>query len=221
MPLKTTDIQFLKGIGEKRALLYNKLGIRSVADLLRFYPRVYEDWSAPCGIADAPLNQRVCIRAQVIRPAREIFIRKGMTLYKAIVTDGIADLTITLFNTKFAAQQLKEGEEYIFSGSITQNSGRKEMSSPEFAPAATGQRIVPIYPQTDGLNSRHIEGSVAQALQMLPENLKDPLPDSLRMEYGLCHLRYAIENIHRPTSEEALQIARHRLAFEELLVLQL
>lgn len=219
--LKTTPIQHLKGVGEKRAKLFEKLGAPTVGALLRLYPRAYEDWSHPCSIAQAPFGETCRIRAIVVQEAKESRIRKGMTLYKLVASDGYSNLYITLFNNPYGAKLLSLGEEFIFSGMAGGRLGHREMVSPVFEKAATGVRIKPIYPQTEGLNSRTIEQAVRQALALLPENLSDPLPDSLRSAFSLCHMRYAIENIHNPSSEEALQIARYRLAFEELLVLQL
>ena len=148
-------------------------------------------------------------------------IRKGLTLYKAEVTDSVSLMQITFFNNPYAAEKLKEGEEYLFFGRVGGQLGRREMASPLVEPAQTGERIRPIYAQTQGLSSRVIESCVAHALALRKDELNDPLPDALRQEYSLCHLRFAMENIHFPADEEALLRARRRLVFEELLTLQL
>ena len=93
-------------------------------------------------------------------------IRKGLTLYKTEVTDGESLLNITIFNSKYAAAKLKEGEEYLFFGRITGNLYRREMSSPLIEKSEGGERIRPVYPQTLGLNSRAIEKLVATALEL-------------------------------------------------------
>ena len=216
-----TDIRYLKGVGEKRAGLFHRLGVDSIDALLRFYPRAYEDWSKVVSIASAPFGEPCCIKAIVSRMPSKHLIRKGLTLYKAEVTDSVSLMQITFFNNPYAAEKLKEGEEYLFFGRVGGQLGRREMASPLVEPAQAGGRIRPIYAQTQGLSSRVIESCVAHALALRKDELNDPLPDTLRQEYSLCHLRFAMENIHFPADEEALLRARRRLVFEELLTLQL
>lgn len=216
-----TDIRYLKGVGEKRAGLFHRLGVDSIDALLHFYPRAYEDWSKVVSIASAPFGEPCCVKAIVSRMPSKHLIRKGLTLYKAEVTDSVSLMQITFFNNPYAAEKLKEGEEYLFFGRVGGQLGRREMASPLVEPAQTGERIRPIYSQTQGLSSRVIESCVAHALALRKDELNDPLPDALRQEYSLCHLRFAMENIHFPADEEALLRARRRLVFEELLTLQL
>lgn len=214
-------IQNLKGVGEKRAKLFLKLGAPSIGALLRFYPRSYEDMSSPYPIAAAPADRPCAVRAVVLRAPQETRIRSGMTLYKVTVTDGINDMEITYFNNPYIMTLLKEDEEYIFYGKVSSNFLKKQMSAPEFTRAAVCPPIRPIYHQTQGLTSKLIENAMKNALALLPDTMRDPIPTNLRMEYSLCQLRFALENIHFPKSMEDLESARRRLIFEELLVLQL
>ncbi len=215
------DIKTLKGVGEKRARLFCKLGAPTVGDLLRLYPRAYEDWSRPLPIQSAPLNEVAVVRGTVVNRPTEHRVRGGKLLYKAIVTDGVSDLALTFFYNRYIPNLLKAGEEYVFRGKMTGTLLRREMLSPEFLPEAKNLAIVPVYPATQGLSSRQISNAVREALKLLPETVKDPLPLSLREKYRLCHLGYALEHIHFPRSEEELSTAKHRLIFEEFLVLQL
>lgn len=219
--LYNLPIQNLKGVGEKRARLFERLGAPTVGALLRFYPRAYSDWSAPCTIDAAPFDEPCCVLAQVVSPVSEHRVRGGITLYKCTATDGRSDLRITLFNSQFAAKRLKEEEWFVFYGKIGGGFGRREMSAPVFEPASSGRRIHPVYPQTEGLSSKWIEAAVKQALILLPHPLPDPLPASLRSAYSLCPFEEALQSIHAPASQEALAAARRRLAFEELFILQL
>ncbi len=215
------DIQKLKGVGEKRSALFRKVGAPTVGALLRLYPRTYEDWSSPVAIGEAPLNEISVIRATVLARPRQQYIRKGMTLYKTEVTDGVRDMTLTYFNNPYVQSMLQEGKEYLFRGKMQGNLTRREMTAPDFSPADGSAPIVPVYPQTEGLSSRQIGNAIKTAFQLLPELLRDPLPDEMRRRLELCQLRFAMENIHFPGSMELLEIARRRLVFEELLVLQL
>ena len=215
------DITTLKGVGEKRGKLFAKIGAPTVGDLLRLYPRAYEDWSRITPIGETVLHEVAVIRGTVVKGPTEHRVRGGMLLYKVTVTDGVDDLEITFFNNRYIPSLLKSGETYHFRGKVEGTLLRRQMASPEFLAQAKAQAVVPIYPATAGLASRQIEAAVREALKLLPETVNDPLPLSLREEYKLSHLGYALEHIHFPQSEEDLETARHRLIFEEFLVLQL
>lgn len=215
------EIQTLTGVGEKRAKLFHKLGLFSVGALLRFYPRTYEDWSQPLTIEQAPFGVPCAIRAVVLHKPVETRIRKGMTLYKTSITDGMRDLQLTFFNNPYIVNALTEGKEYIFYGKVSGTLLRKEMSVPEFYPVSSAPSVCPIYRQTEGLSTRMISNAVKHALALLPEQVKDPIPYDIRMQHHLCELRYALEQIHFPDSMESMEIAKKRLVFEELFTLQL
>ena len=216
-----TDIKFLKGVGEKRAAMLSRLGVSDVNALLRLYPRVYEDWSNISSIEDAVIGQTCCIKAVVGSPIQTNMIRKGLTLYKTDATDGHSVLHITIFNSKYTADKLEVGKEYLFFGKVTGNLYTKEMNSPEIAIAGGCERIRPIYPQTQGINSRFLESLVKTALRECINEFVDPLPQYLRDRYCLMNLKSAIINIHFPKNLDYLYEARRRLIFEELLILQL
>lgn len=216
------DIQFLKGVGSKRKVLFEKLKVSTIGALLRLYPRNYEDWSNfYTNIAYAPINSPCCIKATVVSPVTEHFIRRGMTLYKLRVCDeNNFDIHITFFNNNFVKSKLKIGEDFLFYGIIKRNYNKYEMISPSFMSASNSIHIRPIYPQTKGLNSKQIESAVKQAFLLLPDSIKDPIPDKIRKQYNLCNLDFAIKNIHFPSDKKNLEDARRRLVFEELFLLQ-
>ena len=215
------NIRTLKGVGDRRARLFQKLGVTSVGALLRLYPRAYEDLSHPYPVREAPVGEPCAVRATVTRSLHGTRIRGGMTLYQGMADDGGCELALTFFNNPYVTSMLKEGNTYIFYGKITQNFLRRGMNVPEFFPADSCPAVRPIYPQTEGLNSRMIWNAVKEALLCLPEPIIDPIPEELREKYSLCGLRDALENIHIPSGMGAVAAARRRLIFEELLVLQL
>ncbi len=215
------NIKHLKGVGEKRAELYRKLGVDSVGALLRFYPRDYLDFTAPFGVADAPRDTQCVVRARVFAKNPEQRVRGKMTIYKVFVTDDAVDMVITFFNNRFAAAALEIGKEYLFYGKVTGSLLTREMASPLYFPVTQEPGLVPVYPLTAGLSSKMIAQNVKQALALLKEPLADPLPHTLRQEQELCTLLYALRVIHFPPDAHQLAIARKRLIFEELLTLQL
>ena len=216
-----TDIKYLKGVGERRAAMLSRLGVSDVNALVRLYPRVYEDWSRKKNINEAQIGEICCIKGIVGSPVRKSLIRKGLTLYKTEITDGSGIMGITIFNSRFAAEKLTEGDEFLFFGRVGGNLYRKEMNSPEIEPAEGADRIRPIYPQTHGLNSKMIEKLVRTALTECRDELVDPIPLWLREKYCLMNLPDSLWNIHFPKSPDYLEEARRRLIFEELLILQL
>ena len=211
------DIQYLKGVGDKRARLFHKLGIFVVGDLVRYYPRTYEDWSVTTPATQAPEGTTVCVQATMVTPMRTHLIRKGMTLYKADFTDGETLIHVTLFNTKFLAEKLRMYQDYLLLGKVERNFTTVQMSAPKIEPL-TARRIHPIYTQTGSLNANLIAKAVDYALaHMAP--LPDTLSPALREKYGLEDLDTAVRNIHFPSNAKALEAARRRLIFEELLTL--
>ncbi|WMJ21998.1 ATP-dependent DNA helicase RecG [Paludicola sp. MB14-C6] len=214
-------IEKLKGVGERRAKLYHKLGVDTIYSLLQFYPRTYLDYSKPVPIADTIINDNNVILATVFRKQGEKRIRKGLSVFKVYVNDGMSNLIITIFNSKWQYEALKEGEQYYFYGKVTGTLLKREMTAPLFVTVEEGDMFRPIYSLTEGLTNKMIQTNVKEALEVWGDCLDDAIPNEIKMKHNLCHLRYAIENIHFPKDEEALQLARFRLMFEELLVLQL
>ena len=218
---RTTNIQYLKGVGEKRAKLLNKLGIFTVGDLLRYYPREYTDWIKVISIAAAPFDEPCCIKATVDHKPRGAKVSKGMTIYKTVVTDGESLMNITIFNSKYTAEALEAGEEYLFYGKVGGNFHRREMSSPLIEKASSGERIHSIYHLTAGINSKYIEKLIRQVFSSGSDYFTDCLPQSLRDKLCLMEINKAIRELHLPTNDDMLHEARRRIIFEELFIFQL
>ena len=217
MATETDNIRFLKGVGEKRALLFSKLGIDTVGALLRFYPRSYEDWSVITPIKNARGLGDVCIKAEVISEVKENYIRKNMVLYKFNVKDSSGIMSVTIFNNKYAAQKIHIGEEILLYGKLSTDSFYYEMSSPQIRPVGF-DIIRPIYSTTYGLTSSAIEKAVQTALTSMA--VSEILPKSVIEKNRLCSRSDALRNIHFPKSAADLKEARRRLVFEELFMLQ-
>ncbi len=217
----STDIRYLKGVGEKRAELFSKLGIATVGDLLGFYPRMYEDWSKVKKISETVIGETACVKGFVTHTPYGANIRKGLTIYKSGISDGEEVMELTIFNNKYAAEALKEGEEYVFFGKVGGSFFKREMTNPAFSLSEGGERIRPIYSSTQALSTKVIEKTVRTAIDVLKEAIKETLPDRIRSSHQLSSLIFAIENVHFPQSEKNLEVARRRLIFEELFILQL
>ncbi len=216
-----TPVQYIKGVGEKRAALLKKLGIKSLYDLVHFYPRAYLDFTSLTPICKLIPDSIGCFSAIVGYDPVEHQIKKGMTVYKTLVTDGEAGVHITIFNNRFLAEKLHQGEEYVFYGKVTANRGSLEMTNPTVEPYSEGMSMMPVYPLTAGITSNILTKIMTNALPLYMENKEtDCLPDKVRQDYSLCHESFALKNIHFPKSKKEYEIARRRLIFEELFILQ-
>ena len=214
----STDIRFLKGVGEKRAELLRKKGIDTVGALLRFYPRAYLDWQNITPVSECLEGENVCVRAEITSPVKTINIRRGMTLYKFSAADDSGVIEVTLFNRKYLAENLREGRSYLFYGKLGYGITLRQMSSPEIMPAEY-MGIEPVYAATEGLSSKTIEKIMKNAL-VYTDSMQDAIPDGIRKKNGLCDFKAALKSIHFPLERQALESAKRRLVFEELFVLQ-
>ena len=214
-----TGVQDIKGIGETRAKALAKLGIVTLRDLIAYFPRTYDDRTQLKSIASLVPGETACVAAMIAAPPTLSHIRQGMDLLKLRAVDETGVLDVTFFNQAWLKNSLRQGETYVFYGKAEGNLLRRQMASPIVEPLGRGEftgRIVPIYPLTAGINQRLLSRLVRQGLDACAEILPDVLPDSVRQPHRLCHIGYAYENIHFPTSAEALELARRRLVFEEL-----
>ncbi len=218
-----TDVRFIKGVGEKKAQALSKLDILTLRDLVRYFPRAYEDRSTFTPIALTLPERPACIRAMVAAQPILTRVRKGMDLVKLRAVDESGSVDITYFNQSYVRDQLKAGETYAFYGKIQLNGSRRTMANPVFEReeqigGVTGC-IVPLYRLTSGISNKIMMSAVRQGLSVCGDILPDPLPDAVREAYALAQARFAYENIHFPADFGALDIARRRFIFEELFVL--
>lgn len=214
----STDIRFLKGVGEKRAELLQKKGIDTVGALLRFYPRAYLDWQNITPVSECPEGENVCVRAEITSPVKTVNIRRGMTLYKFAAADDSGVIEVTLFNRKYLAENLRQGRSYLFYGKLGYGITLRQMSSPEIMPAEY-MGIEPVYATTEGLSSKTIEKIMKNAL-VYADSMAEVIPQGIREKNGLCDFKTALKSIHFPLERQALESAKRRLVFEELFVLQ-
>lgn len=214
-------IETLAGVGEKRAAKYHKLGIHTPYDLLFHFPRTYIDYTKPVMIADAENGIPYAVRCTVVQKLAVAFVRKGFTIYRVVVTDGLTDFLLVFYNTPYTYQMMKPGEEYYAYGKLTGGFLRREMQSPQVQKVDHALLLQPVYPQTTGLTSQMMRTNVQRALMYLAQQPFETMPPSLMQDYQLIPLADALRIVHRPDNAKELEAARHRLAFEELLQFQL
>ena len=216
-----TPLTQFPGVGEVRAKKLSHLGLNTAGDLLTYYPRDYEDRRQVYAIRQAPEGVRVCVRAMVAQHPRLSRVRKGLDLVQVPVVDQGGTLHLTFFNQSYVERALLPGEDYVFYGQVERQGNRLSMTNPVFERAdrqdVTG-RIVPVYPLTAGISGHLLAGLVRQALPCA-RGLVDTLPQSIRQAHHLAAAEFALTAIHFPPDDRALDLARRRLAFEELFYL--
>ena len=214
-------IETLVGVGEKRAEKYRKMGIMTPFDLLYHFPRTYLDFSHPVMLADAPLGENCAVKCMVVRKMPEAHIRKGLAIFKLVATDGMSDFVLVFYNNPYTFRAMQVGAEYYAYGKLQGGFTRKEMHSPQIQKVENAMLLQPVYPQTTGLTSVMIRSNVQKALSYVSREQMETLPSELMEQYDLMPLADALMGIHRPSCTAELESARHRLAFEELLLFQL
>lgn len=212
------DITYLKDVGEKRAKILNKLGIFTVGDLLRSFPRDYVDFSEPTEISELNPEETAVFSGIVIKKLRP-YITRSLSIFKLVVSDNTDNLLITIYNSKFIFDSLEEGQEYLFCGKIKGTVLAKECQSPTFIKASEKNLLTPKYHLSEGISGKIMEGCVRNALERC--ELTDLLPLYIREKYCLTEYKKALYDVHFPENRDKLIDGRRRFAFEEMLTLQL
>ena len=218
------DVQFVKGIGPKKAQKLNKLGIFTLKDLIYYFPRQFEDRNNFKKIFELQNDEKATIRVVVI--GIEISNpRKGMNITKIDVKDDTGYAKLVFFNQNYIKDRFKPGDTILVFGRVKKEFKNIELSSCEIefltnSPKKTF-KIIPTYPLTYGVSNREIIGIIKIVFSDPNLEIKEYLPNRIIEKYKLCSLDYAIRNIHNPTSKEALKISLYRIIFEEFLILQL
>ena len=220
---RNTPLTDFPGVGEARAKKLEKLGLSTAGDLLTCYPRDYEDRRKVYAVAEAPLEERVCVAAMAAEHPRLSRIRKGLELVQVKVVDHTGALHLTFFNQGYVERAIRAGEEYIFYGAVEVQGRRRTMVNPIFERADrqsfTGC-IMPVYRLTAGI-SNHLLASLTRQALPCAEGLPETLPQYIRQAHSLAAAEFSLKNIHFPEDEKALDLARRRLAFEELFLFTL
>lgn len=213
-----TPIQHLKGVGERRAALFRKLHITTLGDLLHHFPRDYIDLSNPVPLAAAPPMELCAIRAKIVHKSPEQRVRSGLSIFKMRIEDASATANVIMFNCRYTVETMQLGEEYLFYGKVGGSLLQREMSAPTIYDLPLEYAILPVYPQTAGLNSKFLRRCILQALPVA-DAMPDILPVDVRTQHGLPDYATSIRSIHFPPTLASAKQAQARFVFAELLVL--
>jgi ATP-dependent DNA helicase RecG len=219
------SVTVLSGVGPRHAKTLSRLGINTLGDMLYHFPRRYDDYSQLKTINELEFGEEVTIIGSVVQ-IHSRRIRSGKAqIVEAIISDGSGKLRVSWFNQIWIAKRLKKGSLIVISGKIDQYLGRLVMNNPEWEPLEQQNlhtnRILPVYPLTANITQRWLRRLMHQVVSYWSPRVRDPLPENIRISAGLLDLSTALFQVHFPNSEDQLKAARHRLAFDEIFLLQL
>ncbi|ARU39943.1 hypothetical protein CCB80_01830 [Armatimonadetes bacterium Uphvl-Ar1] len=222
------EVQFLKGVGPKSAMVLAKLGLKTVEDVLWYLPRRYDDRSNLPQLVMLRPGEAQSVRGRV-RGVTTRRISGGRVIIQAVLDDGSGQVTLTWFNQPWVARELQriEGEVMAY-GTVKEGRSRQlEIASPEWEAvdeedeSGDFARIVPVYGLSEGVPQKTVRRAAASAIQFFADQVEDPLPEDFRRANRLVPLGAALRQMHAPESSAHLEKARHRLVYEEFLYLQL
>ena len=214
--MEDVSLSTIRGIGPARLKAFEAAGIRSVRDLVMFLPRDYRDLSAFTPLCEVRPGETVSVRVRVAGEASQRRARK-LVITKVYVTDGTETMAVVWYNQPWLKDQLTRDRELLLYGRCEARGGSIQLSSPTIEQESG---LIPVYRSISGVPPKAVRQSVEAALKVCEGQWPDELPESIRRRYGLCERNFAMRNAHFPDSREALETARRRIAFEELLLYQ-
>ncbi len=218
------SIQYLKGVGPKRAVLFRRLGIYTVEDLLYYFPRDYEVRGEAVPIGRLEIGQTVSIQAKIV-DSTLISTSRRLTILKVLVADRSGSINAVWFNQKHLQSKLVAGKTVMLFGKVERKYNQTELWVQDYEMMETGYeqppRILPVYPSTDTLTQKNIRSMVLLAWEKYSRFLQETLPLPIVARHGFMTLGEALYQMHFPRDLALVEQARQRLAFEELLILQM
>ena len=214
----SADIKEIRGIGDVTAKKFLKLGIRTVRDLLEYYPRSYETFEEPISVRASQYRDSAAVAGVIMQTPATRYVKRLQITTTYIRDEEGMMLKLCWFNMPYLSKTMKPGAQYIFRGKITGSRNLRQMQQPQvFKPEqyqALRSTLQPVYPLTSGIRRKNIQDAVNAVLQegiTLPETLT---PEMMR-DYDLMPLQEAVKEIHFPVTKDSLIPARRRLVFEE------
>lgn len=213
-----SPVCYIKGVGEKRAKLLEKLGITTALQLAEHYPRGYIDFNETTAVSELMNDgENHVVKAFVTKKFPPYYGR--INIFKVLVSDGTGDMLITFFNSDYSFTRLKLDNEYCFYGKVAGDFLRKEMNSPVFIDSSEPNKLMPRYSLTTGISQGIMSNCIKNVLSDF--TYEDHLSESMREKYDLIAYDTALRWIHFPENKEQYDKAKYRLTFEELFLLQL
>jgi len=227
--LKSTSVQYLKGIGPARAKSFASCGVNTIEDLLYYFPRRYEDRTNFSSISALEEGQVYTIKAQLLTGGqRNSWCRRRFSITEAELADNTGKISCVWFNQPYLKEYLKVDSYMILYGKVERYNGKLQMNNPEFEFVSEDTddslnigRIVPVYSLPQGFSQRSMRQLIKKTLDEFLPKINDCLPFDLRTRNNLFNLAQSLLNIHFPESLDLQKQAHTRLSFEEFFIFQL
>jgi ATP-dependent DNA helicase RecG len=219
------NVTVLKGIGQQKSKILEKINIKTIEDLIHYYPRDYESTKEIVNINDVVLNETNIIEGIICKQPENVRIR-NLILTKTKVKDDTGDINITWFKQPYLKNKFKLGDKVCLKGKAVVKYGTKQISSPQIIDGndsilESNKELFPIYPLTKNISQKVMYKIINTSLEYTKGQLKEFLPLNIKKEYGLCDYNYAVWQIHNPDNEHTLIEAKKRLIYDEFLMFQL
>ena len=231
-----TPLRQISGIGYVQGARLASLDLITVGDLLNHFPFRYDDFSAVVPVSEAELNQKVTLKGE-IWSIKNVYTRSRKIITQAIFNDGSNSINLTWFNQSYLAKSIKVGDQLQISGKLTKYNSKLSIVAPVWErlktasvdlvdprvqanadPLHTG-RLVPIYPETEGISSKWLRTKISQILPKVELFIEDPLPDQIKG--NMLELKDAYKKIHFPEDYKEVESATKRLSFDEMFIIHL
>ena len=216
-----SPVTVLKGVGSKTAAVFGRAGIKTLGDLLEYYPVRYVKYEEPGEISEATDGQITAVCGFLERRLSVRYIKK-MQIVTGVILSGEDRIPVSWFNMTYLQKTLRPRQDYIFRGTVKQKGRSLSLVQPQvFSPEEYNEKLKnlqSIYPLTEGLTASMVSRCVRGVLELCPELMQDMLPLKIREKYQLAEYAYAIRQIHFPADQHALMLSHRRLAFDEFLL---
>lgn len=220
----STSVQYIKGVGPKKAYSLKRLNIETIGDLLYFIPRDYDDRTKVNSLRESKIGEKATLEVEITGNSSITRPRRNMSILKIPIRDDSTTGYLVWFNQEYLKDKFKIGEFYRVNGKINKMGFELQIMNPVFETLDKSQktgRILPIYPLTEGLTNNELMRIVNYSLNNYLNYIEDILPKDLIEKYNMLGVKESLRNIHYPNSNDLLKKSRFRLVFEELLILQL
>ncbi|MBQ8351987.1 MAG: ATP-dependent DNA helicase RecG [Clostridia bacterium] len=216
---ESSPVRALPGVGESRAAAFARMGIYTLRDLIRHFPRAYENRGAIRRLSEGLDGEASAFLLTVATEPRGAMIRRGMTITKFRAFDESGTVEVVFFNQNYVKDIFHTGAQFRFFGKLTPTRSGFQLASPAYEAVVPGIPLPPFvakYPLTEGISSKLVEKTVLAALRAVLPSLVDYLPEDIRCKHGFPTLSYALMSIHAPRDHAALTAALRRVVFDEL-----
>lgn len=222
----STKIEEIPRIGPVYGKKLKAMGIKTLADLIYYFPREYKDFSKISKIKDVKINERACVQGKIISLEQKKTWVKKMIVTTALIQDDTGAIEAVWFNQPYLNKILRIGDEIILAGKLSIQNRTIQISSPIYEKISLKEtthlgRLMAVYPETQGVSSKYLRWIIKPIIESIKNKIPETLPNEILKKYELIPLKEALEQIHFPTSLDLAQKAEERFSFEQIFFISL